>query len=169
MDDVTGPTGRLAVTQHGEGVSPGLILIHGGRQRRHTWCKVGAMLSARGCGSLAYDLRGHGDSDPATEGNYQYWALVEDLDCVIDRAGRPSGRACRFSRRQDSVGSGRLSSSGKDRRSDARRCCSAPASGRRRARGICDSDAEEGLSGVEEAARKLARAQNRDLGERNIA
>lgn len=88
--ELDGPAGVLAATRHGPAPYPGLVLIHGGGQSHHSWRKIAAILSDQGQGSLAYDLRGHGQSAFAQDGNYRYPALIRDLDVVIEAAGAPA-------------------------------------------------------------------------------
>jgi non-heme chloroperoxidase len=47
-------------------------------------------LAAAGYLALAVDLRGHGDSDWAIDGDYSIDAFAEDLRVVVDRLDRPS-------------------------------------------------------------------------------
>ncbi|MBH67498.1 MAG: alpha/beta hydrolase [Rhodospirillaceae bacterium] len=59
-----------------------VILQHGGGQTRHAWKGAGETLGAAGYHAVAFDARGHGDSDWAGEGNYGADKMVEDLRCV---------------------------------------------------------------------------------------
>ncbi|WET80944.1 alpha/beta hydrolase [Amycolatopsis sp. QT-25] len=44
------------------GVGPTVLLLHAGGERREVWVPVAAVLARRGLRSVAFDLRGHGDS-----------------------------------------------------------------------------------------------------------
>lgn len=64
-----------------------VILQHGGGQTRHAWKHTGRMLGAAGYYAVAFDARGHGDSDWAPDGLYGQDVMVEDLKCVIAALG----------------------------------------------------------------------------------
>ncbi|QGG93998.1 alpha/beta fold hydrolase [Actinomarinicola tropica] len=68
---------------------PPVLLLHGGGQTRHSWAGTAARLAERGYEAWTMDLRGHGDSDWATDGDYTTDAMVEDLDAVCAEIGRP--------------------------------------------------------------------------------
>jgi pimeloyl-ACP methyl ester carboxylesterase len=54
------PDGLLVGTDCGDG--PVVILLHAGGERRQVWSGVASDLAERGYRSVAWDLRGHGDS-----------------------------------------------------------------------------------------------------------
>lgn len=66
-----------------------VLLLHGGGQTRQSWGHVGSSLAGRGYRALSLDLRGHGESAWAAEGNYSPEALIGDVDSVRQYAGRP--------------------------------------------------------------------------------
>lgn len=68
---------------------PPVLLLHGGGQTRHSWSGTAGQLAARGHEAWTMDLRGHGDSDWATDGDYTTNAMVDDLDAVCAEIGRP--------------------------------------------------------------------------------
>jgi len=68
---------------------PPVLLLHGGGQTRHSWSGTAGQLAARGYEAWTMDLRGHGDSEWATDGDYTTDAMVEDLDAVCAEIGRP--------------------------------------------------------------------------------
>src|SRR5262249_29460882 len=63
------------------------LLQHGGGQTRHAWKGAGEALGAAGYDAVAFDARGHGDSDWAPDGAYGQDVMVEDLRCVIEVLG----------------------------------------------------------------------------------
>lgn len=65
------------------GSGTGIILAHGGGQTRHAWRRTGAKLGAHGYTVIAYDLRGHGDSEWATGGDYSLARFRDDLCDVV--------------------------------------------------------------------------------------
>lgn len=73
----------------GDPRGPLVLLQHGGGQTRHAWKGAGEKLGARGYWAVAFDARGHGDSDWAPDGAYGEDVMVEDLRCVIAALGRP--------------------------------------------------------------------------------
>jgi non-heme chloroperoxidase len=64
-----------------------VILQHGGGQTRHAWRGTGKMLGSAGYHVVAFDARGHGDSDWAPDGVYGQDAMVEDLIGVLEALG----------------------------------------------------------------------------------
>ena len=76
--DVAGPRG-----------APTVILGHGGGQTRHSWDKAEQQLAAAGYFAINYDLRGHGDSDWSTDGDYSLEARADDLAAVAAQGSRP--------------------------------------------------------------------------------
>jgi len=67
---------------------PLVLLQHGGGQTRHAWKRTGELLGAAGYHAVAFDARGHGDSDWAPDGSYGQDAMVRDLECVIAALGQ---------------------------------------------------------------------------------
>lgn len=79
----------IAGDSWGNPKGPLVLLQHGGGQTRHAWKNAGATLGAAGYHAVAFDARGHGDSDWAADGNYTQDAMVDDLLCVIEALGDP--------------------------------------------------------------------------------
>lgn len=79
----------LAASVAGEPDAPTAILSHGGGQTRRTWESTTAQLVAAGWRTIALDMRGHGESDWADDGNYGIEALVADLRAVVSTLGHP--------------------------------------------------------------------------------
>jgi pimeloyl-ACP methyl ester carboxylesterase len=77
---VEGAAGRLRVDDGGAG-EPVLLLVHGLGSELETWRPVLDRLR-RSHRAVAYDQRGHGESDPAAV--YSVAALADDLDRVVD-------------------------------------------------------------------------------------
>lgn len=78
---------RLAGDSWGDPASTLVILQHGGGQTRHAWKRTGEVLGAAGYCAVAFDARGHGDSDWAADGAYGQDAMVQDLQCVVEALG----------------------------------------------------------------------------------
>ncbi len=73
----------IAADSWGDPSGPLVLLQHGGGQTRHAWKGAGESLGAAGYHAVAFDARGHGDSDWAPDGVYGMDVMVEDLKCVI--------------------------------------------------------------------------------------
>lgn len=67
--------------------APTIIFLHGSGQTRQSWGGALEVARARGYRALALDLRGHGDSDWASDGKYSLDLFAEDLRRVIERIG----------------------------------------------------------------------------------
>ncbi|HWC39003.1 MAG TPA: alpha/beta hydrolase [Acidimicrobiales bacterium] len=76
--DVTGSTGASPV-----------VLFHGGGQTRHSWHTTLQVLGEREWRAYAVDLRGHGESDWAADGDYSLEAFAGDAESVARSVGRP--------------------------------------------------------------------------------
>ena len=79
----------LAGDSWGNPDGPLVLLQHGGGQTRHAWKGTGELLGAAGYYAVAFDARGHGDSDWAPDGLYGQDLMVQDLKCVIGALGKP--------------------------------------------------------------------------------
>ena len=77
----------LAGDAWGTPSGPLVLLQHGGGQTRHAWKSAGEQLGAAGYHAIAFDARGHGDSDWAPDGHYGQDVMVEDLKCVVAALG----------------------------------------------------------------------------------
>jgi pimeloyl-ACP methyl ester carboxylesterase len=74
---------ELAADVGGDPQAPGIILLHGGGQTRHSWGGAMRQLVLRGYHVINLDARGHGDSQWAADGDYTLDVLAKDLECVI--------------------------------------------------------------------------------------
>ena len=84
----TGADGvRIAGDSWGNPDGPLVLLQHGGGQTRHAWKGAGELLGAAGYHAVAFDARGHGDSDWAPDAHYTQDVMVEDLRCVVAALG----------------------------------------------------------------------------------
>lgn len=71
----------------GDPSAPIVVLLHGGGQTRHAWRHTARALGSAGFYAVAYDARGHGDSDWIPDGGYGDQAMAEDLACVLRTIG----------------------------------------------------------------------------------
>jgi len=90
IDSGVGPTSRIYFSQRlrlhyvdwGNPDAPPLLLVHGGRDHCRNWDWVAAELR-HDWHIIAPDLRGHGDSQWAADGNYTMQGFVYDLAQLI--------------------------------------------------------------------------------------
>ena len=76
----------LAVARFGEG-SRAIVFAHGGGQTRHAWEMTARAVAERGWTAYTFDLRGHGDSDRASDGVYTLDGFADDVCAVAQLAG----------------------------------------------------------------------------------
>ena len=74
---------KIVGSSWGDDASPSIVLLHGGGQTRHAWRKTARWLAKAGYYVLTFDARGHGESDWASEGQYDQDAFVRDLTCIV--------------------------------------------------------------------------------------
>lgn len=79
---------RLAADTWGDPCRPGVLLVHGGGQTRHSWGGTAVALAGQGWHTVAYDQRGHGRTDRAPDRDYGNQRFAEDL---VDVAGSLRG------------------------------------------------------------------------------
>lgn len=80
---------RLVGDAWGDPAAPPALLLHGGGQTRHAWGATAAALADDGWHAIALDLRGHGDSEWAADGDYSIDVLAHDLRRIVAVLGRP--------------------------------------------------------------------------------
>jgi non-heme chloroperoxidase len=68
----------------GDPQAPPVLFLHGGGQTRHAWGRTAAAVAREGWHAVALDLRGHGESDWAPDGDYRLGAFREDLERVVE-------------------------------------------------------------------------------------
>jgi pimeloyl-ACP methyl ester carboxylesterase len=79
----------MIAADHWPGSGPPIVLAHGGGQTRHSWGATAAALAERGHRVLSVDLRGHGDSAWAPDGEYAMADFVTDHLATIEWIGEP--------------------------------------------------------------------------------
>ena len=77
---------RFHYTEWGPPAAPPVVLLHGITGHARTWDDEARLLAERRR-VLALDQRGHGDSDPAPDGDYGDDALLGDLDAFVHALG----------------------------------------------------------------------------------
>ncbi|MGY1858472.1 alpha/beta fold hydrolase [Modestobacter sp. SYSU DS0290] len=91
-DVVSADGTRLSVTTWGPAGAPLVLLVHGMGMSTSSWGEVPERLAAS-CRVVAYDLRGHGESDPARDGSYRLATHAADLAAVLARVRTDGERA----------------------------------------------------------------------------
>jgi non-heme chloroperoxidase len=79
----------LAADVWGDPEAPPVLFMHGGGQTRHAWGHTAEALAAAGWYAVNLDLRGHGDSGWAHNGDYSFTSFAADCIAVCDQLGRP--------------------------------------------------------------------------------
>jgi pimeloyl-ACP methyl ester carboxylesterase len=69
--------------------SPTVVLLHGGGQTRHSWSGTWDVLVRAGWRAWSVDLRGHGDSDWAPDGDYSLDGFAGDVLALATSLPRP--------------------------------------------------------------------------------
>jgi pimeloyl-ACP methyl ester carboxylesterase len=77
---------RFHYTEWGEPAGAAVVALHGITGHARTWDEEARLLASRRR-VLALDQRGHGDSDPAPDGDYSDEALLGDLVAFADALG----------------------------------------------------------------------------------
>lgn len=80
----------LAAEAWGEAGAPPVIFAHGGGQTRYAWATVAQSVAAEGWHGIAVDLRGHGESDWAPDGDYRIDKFGGDLRRVAQALHQPA-------------------------------------------------------------------------------
>ncbi len=65
-----------------------VLLLHGGGQTRHAWGGTAVEIARRGWYAISIDQRGHGDSDWAPDGAYDFQAFADDVTAVVESLAR---------------------------------------------------------------------------------
>lgn len=69
----------LAADAWGDPEAPPVVLLHGGGQTRYAWGGTAEGLAREGWHAISVDLRGHGESGWAPDGDYSVDAFVRDV------------------------------------------------------------------------------------------
>lgn len=79
----------LAAEVAGPDDGPPVLLLHGGGQTRHSWHTTLDALGEKGWRAISMDLRGHGESEWAEDGDYSMDAFAGDVLSAVDSLDRP--------------------------------------------------------------------------------
>ena len=80
---------RIAATAFGPQAGQPVLMIGGMGQTRHSWKRAAEAIGQGGRHAIALDLRGHGESDWASDGDYGFARTSADLVAVAHALGRP--------------------------------------------------------------------------------
>ena len=80
---------RLVADVRGDPGAWPVLFLHGGGQTRYAWGSTAETVADHGWRTVALDLRGHGDSDWAPNGDYSFSAFGGDCLAVVDQLGKP--------------------------------------------------------------------------------
>jgi non-heme chloroperoxidase len=78
----------LVADLYGDDAAPPVVLLHGGGQTRHAWGTAAAQLAAAGRFAVSLDMRGHGESQWAEDGDYNIGTFGADAIAVATWLGR---------------------------------------------------------------------------------
>ncbi len=78
---------RIAATAWGDPDCRTVVLLHGGGQTRHAWGQACERLALGGYYAVSLDLRGHGDSEWAPNGDYSLRVMARDLAACCSELG----------------------------------------------------------------------------------
>jgi len=83
---VQGPSGRLRVSDGGQGAATPVVFVHGLGSSWQVWREqLDHFRKTRR--AVAYDQRAHGESDPPGDGDYRIQSMAEDLHAVVASLG----------------------------------------------------------------------------------
>lgn len=80
---------ELAGEAYGEPAAPPILFFHGGGQSRSAWRGSARKVADAGYYGVTFDLRGHGDSGWAPDGDYLLDAFGRDVERLLDQFDRP--------------------------------------------------------------------------------
>ncbi|MEO8816188.1 MAG: alpha/beta hydrolase [Mycobacterium sp.] len=81
-----GPGGvRIVYDRLGDPEARAVVFLHGGGQTRRSWSRAAAAVAERGWQAISIDLRGHGESDWSSEGDYRVVSFAADVAEVLHR------------------------------------------------------------------------------------
>src|SRR5690242_12870678 len=84
-------SGGVKLTGHelGRTGDPPVLFLHGGGQTRFAWDATLRKIASAGWHAAALDLRGHGESEWAPDGNYRLEALATDITAYAESTPEP--------------------------------------------------------------------------------
>lgn len=150
--------------------APLVLLLHGGGQTRHSWRRTGEILGDSGYRAIAYDQRGHGESDWVAPPAYELSDFASDL-CAVVQSLAPAtppalvGASLGGLAAMLAVGTGALAHAGAIILADV--VHRADPEGAGQLRGFMDAD-PSGYESIEDAAAAIERHMPYRGGRRNL-
>jgi pimeloyl-ACP methyl ester carboxylesterase len=80
---------ELSGSAYGDPEAPPVLFFHGGGQSRNAWLGSAVRVAEAGYYGISIDLRGHGDSDWAADGDYLLDAFGRDVERLLAQFDRP--------------------------------------------------------------------------------
>ncbi|WP_197507058.1 alpha/beta fold hydrolase [Mycobacterium sp. 852002-50816_SCH5313054-b] len=74
---------RIVADRLGDPRARAVVFLHGGGQTRRSWAKAAAAVAKRGWQAVTIDLRGHGESDWSSDGDYRVVSFAADVQEVL--------------------------------------------------------------------------------------
>lgn len=74
---------RIVADRHGDPAARAVVFLHGGGQTRRSWGRAAAAVARRGYQAVTVDLRGHGESDWSSDGDYRVTSFAADVVEVL--------------------------------------------------------------------------------------
>ncbi|WP_336971269.1 alpha/beta hydrolase [Sphingobium aromaticiconvertens] len=80
----------MVADAYGDPTAPPVCFFHGGGQSRRSWAGSARRVASAGYYGLSFDLRGHGDSGWAADGDYLLEAYGRDVEAIVASLARPT-------------------------------------------------------------------------------
>jgi len=80
---------ELVGEAYGDPAAPPVLFFHGGGQSRSAWRGSARIVGTAGYYGVTFDLRGHGESDWAADGDYLLDAFGRDVEALLGQFDRP--------------------------------------------------------------------------------
>lgn len=80
---------EMVADAYGDPTAPPVCFFHGGGQSRRSWAGSARRVASAGYYGLSFDLRGHGDSSWAVDGDYLLEAYGRDVEAIVASLARP--------------------------------------------------------------------------------
>lgn len=74
---------RIVADRFGDPRARAVVFLHGGGQTRRAWGRAAAAVAERGWQAVTVDLRGHGESDWSSEGDYRVVSFAGDVQELL--------------------------------------------------------------------------------------